>query len=95
MSNGHSRFSSTRLCSQNLDECSLARARKIFAIARMLGYFKSYSIVQNSVILLRLHLAHVPGVRIKISSIANSPNTTPEGIQHQANLSNRRGRGVK
>ena len=25
-------------CSQNLYECSLARARKIFAIARMLGF---------------------------------------------------------
>jgi len=25
-------------CSQKLDECSLARARKIFAIARMLGF---------------------------------------------------------
>ena len=25
-------------CSQKLDECSLARARKIFATARMLGF---------------------------------------------------------
>ena len=25
-------------CSQKLDECSLARARKIFASARMLGF---------------------------------------------------------
>ena len=26
------------ICSQNLDACSLARARKIFAIARMLEF---------------------------------------------------------
>jgi len=25
-------------CSQKLDECSLARARKVFAIARMVGF---------------------------------------------------------
>ena len=33
------------ICSQNLDGCSLARACKIFAIARMLGF----SIARNFV----------------------------------------------
>ena len=30
------KFGLSSICSQNLDECSFARARKIFAIARML-----------------------------------------------------------
>ena len=44
VSNGHKNFQLLAkcglcsICSQNLDECSLARARKIFAIARMLGF---------------------------------------------------------
>ena len=44
VSNGHkifqllAKFCLCSICSQNLDECSLARARKIFAIARMLGF---------------------------------------------------------
>ena len=44
VSNGHrnfqllAKFGLCSICSQNLDECSLARARKIFAIARMLGF---------------------------------------------------------
>ena len=44
ISNGHknfqllAKFGLCSICSQNLDECSLARARKIFAIARMLGF---------------------------------------------------------
>ena len=44
VSNGHknfqllAEFGLCSICSQNLDECSLARARKIFAIARMLGF---------------------------------------------------------
>ena len=41
VSNGHKIFqllAKFGLCSQNLDECSLARARKIFAIARMLVF---------------------------------------------------------
>ena len=43
VSNGHknfqvlTKFGLYSICWQNLDECSLARARKIFAIARMLG----------------------------------------------------------
>ena len=32
------KFGLSSICSQNLDECSFARARKIFAIARMLGF---------------------------------------------------------
>ena len=32
------RFSLCSNCSQKLDDCSLARARKIFATARMLGF---------------------------------------------------------
>ena len=44
ISNGHknfqplAKFGLCSICSQNLDECSLARARKIFAITRMLGF---------------------------------------------------------
>ena len=33
-----SKFGFCSICSQNLDEYSLARARKIFAIARILGF---------------------------------------------------------
>ena len=34
-------------CSQKLDECSLARARKIFASARMLGFsLKFHTVLQ-------------------------------------------------
>ena len=32
------KFGLCSICSQNLDECSLACARKIFANARMLGF---------------------------------------------------------
>ena len=44
VSNGHknfqllAKFGLCSICSQNLDECSLVRARKIFAIARMIGF---------------------------------------------------------
>ena len=44
VSNGHknfqllAKFGPCSICSQNLDECSLARARKIFAIPRMFGF---------------------------------------------------------
>ena len=34
----HAKFGLCANCSQKLDECSLARARKIFATARMLGF---------------------------------------------------------
>ena len=40
-------FGLCSICSQNLDECSLPRARKIFAIARI--FVKMYLIAQNSV----------------------------------------------
>ena len=33
------KFGLCSICSQNLNECSLARARKLFALARMLGFF--------------------------------------------------------
>ena len=38
VSNGLIQFGLCSNCSQKLDECSLARARKIFASARMLGF---------------------------------------------------------
>ena len=38
------------ICSQNLDECSLARARKIFAIARMLGFSLKFALLLKSLI---------------------------------------------
>ena len=44
VSNGHknfqllAKFGLCSICSQNLQECSLARARKIFAIARIFGF---------------------------------------------------------
>ena len=34
----HAKFGLCLNCSQKLEECSLARARKIFATARMLGF---------------------------------------------------------
>jgi len=37
-------------CSQKLDECSLARARKIFAIACMLGFWLKFSACSGSII---------------------------------------------
>ena len=37
------KFGLCSICSQNLDECSLARARKIFVIARMLGFVLKFS----------------------------------------------------
>ena len=44
------KFGLCSICSQNLDECSLARARKIFAIARMLGFSLKFNrILQNAV----------------------------------------------
>ena len=39
------KFGFCSICSQKLDVCSLARARKIFSISRMLGF----SITQNFV----------------------------------------------
>ena len=44
VSNGHrnfqllAKFGLCSICSQDLDECSLARVRKIFEIARMFGF---------------------------------------------------------
>ena len=38
------KFGPCSICSQNLDECSLARARKIFAIARMLGFSLKFAL---------------------------------------------------
>ena len=35
-------------CSQRLDECSLARAHKIFASARMLGFLLKFPAVQRT-----------------------------------------------
>ena len=35
-------------CSQKLDECSLVRARKIFARARMLGFSLKFRAVYSS-----------------------------------------------
>ena len=34
-------------CSQKLDECSLARPRKIFASARMLGFLVKFPAVEG------------------------------------------------
>ena len=39
------KFGLCSICSQNLDECSLARARKIFAIARMLGFSLKFALL--------------------------------------------------
>jgi len=41
------KFGLSSNCSQNLDECSLARARKICAIARMIGFWLQFSAVQR------------------------------------------------
>ena len=39
------KFGLCSICSQNLDESSLARARKIFAIARMLGFSLKFALL--------------------------------------------------
>ena len=37
------KFGLCSICSKNLEECSLARSRKIFAIARMLGFWLKFA----------------------------------------------------
>ena len=45
-------------CSQKLDECSLARARKIFATARMLGFSLKFPCRVALIIIYILDIGH-------------------------------------
>ena len=45
------KFALCPICSQNLDECSLAGARKIFAIARMLRFSLKFARLLTALLL--------------------------------------------